>query len=139
MEQSAAPQTYETPSVLSILICDSIITEAVTNKKTLVGIFDSIKVSQLPVFQRVGFYFKLTDLSGKYRFTVRIVKLDGEQLLGGLDTNEFEWHDPLSPVHLALNLPPLQFKEFGRYEFQLLANDVYLGRATVNVTKMEVA
>src|SRR5260370_41238879 len=109
MGQAQEPTvTSDVPSVLSILICDYVILEAGTNKKTLVGVFDSVNTTQLPVFQRLGFYARLTDMWGKYRFKIRIVVLDEEeQLIGGLETNEIEATDRLAIMELALNLPPV--------------------------------
>ena len=49
---------------------------------------------------------------------------------------EFVAHDRLAILELALNLPPVPMTGAGRYEFQLFADDIYLGRATLNVVQM---
>jgi hypothetical protein len=126
------------PSVLAILICDSIIVDSQTGKQSVIGIFDNIHAPKAPFFQQVGFYARVTDAKGQYKFTVRIVYLgDEEKVIGGLETTGVA-RDRLEPLNLALNLPPVQFPEFGRYEFQLFANDVYIGRAVINALKLEV-
>ena len=67
------------PSVLAILLCDWIIIECGTGKKTLVGIFDELGSPSFPASRTVGFYARLTDLEGSYHFNVRIVRLDGDE------------------------------------------------------------
>lgn len=125
------------PTVLSILVCDSIIIEAGTGKKSFIGVFDVLNARALPVVHSVGFFARLTDLEGKYRFTVKVVHLDvaGEKPVAGLDTQEQEMLDPLAMMDLALTLP-IKFPALGRYEFQLFANDCYVGRATMVVSKI---
>jgi hypothetical protein len=125
------------PSALAILICDQIITEAQTQKKTLVGVFDKIWGPQLPVAQRLGFFARITDAEGDYKFTIRVVRLDdAEELIGQMDSPTMHLDDRLSGIDLALNLPAM-FPKFGHYEFQLYANDQYIGRAKIDVVKLE--
>lgn len=80
----------------------------------------------------------MTDAEGEYKFTVRIVYLgEEEQIVGGLETEGVTASDRLGVLNLALNLPPVRFPQFGRYEFQLFANNVYIGRAVINAVKLE--
>jgi hypothetical protein len=122
------------PSVLAIVLCDRIIIEQGTGKKTLIGIFNNLNAASFPTVQPVGFYASLTDLEGHYRFDIRVVRLagDGEELMGGAEA-EFTAHDRLAILEMAVNLPPVPFTAPGRYEFQLFADGVYIGRATLNV------
>jgi len=122
------------PSVLATLLCDWIIVEQGTAKKTLVGLFDILTVAAFPTVQSMGFYARLTDLEGHYHFDVRVVRLAGEEeeLLGGAQA-EFRADDRLAILEMALNLPPVPLAAPGRYEFQLFADGVYIGRAALNV------
>jgi len=122
------------PSVLAILLCDWIIIEQGTEKKTLVGVFENLKSTGFPVVRPMGFYARLTDLEGHYHFTLRIVRLNGdkEDFMAGAEFN-FKSDDRLGTLELALNLPAVPFTEPGRYEFQLSADGIYLGRAAMNV------
>lgn len=121
------------PTVLAALLCDMIITDAATSKKTLVGIFDSFNLPGLPA-QVGGFslYARLTDAEGKYTFRVRFVRLEDDKVLAEATTNEIEATERLGFCDLAMRLPPLPLERAGRYEFQLYANDVYIGRTTVD-------
>ena len=126
------------PSLLSVLICDTVIVDAQSQKKTLVGLFDIIAVSQVPFIQKVGFYAKLTDLEGTYTFGIRLVQLgEEEQVLAEGTAGPYEVDDRLTSIEIALNLPPVSVSEYGMYEFQFFANDIYVGRAMMNVVKPE--
>jgi hypothetical protein len=46
MSEDAVPAAAEVPSVLSILLCDHIIIEQGTGKKTLVGLFDVMNATR---------------------------------------------------------------------------------------------
>jgi hypothetical protein len=118
------------PSVVAMLICDQIITEQVTNKKSLIGVFDKFFSPLFPtVFPRLSVYVKLADASGDYLFRLRIVKLKDESPLAEVrldakipDTEEY--------AELALNMGFL-VPEQGKYEFQLYAGENYLHRVTM--------
>src|SRR6266545_2452612 len=111
------------PSVLAILTCDQVIVDAVTKKKTLVGIFDRLRSSRFPMQQRIGFYARLTDMEGDYTFTIRVINLtNSEQLIGQMESAQIKATDRLATMEIALNLPPLLFQQPGQYEFQLYAN-----------------
>jgi hypothetical protein len=126
------------PSTLAILVCDSVIVDSPTGKQSVIGIFDNIHSANVPFSQRLAFYARLTDAEGEYKFTVRVVYLgDEEELVGGLETATIVAKDRLACLNLALNLPPVPFPKFGRYEFQLFANSVYIGRAAINTLKVE--
>ena len=129
------PGSPSIPSLLALLLCEYVIVEARTEKKTIVGVFDDIWSPTEPVIQRVAFFARLTDLQGLYRFNIKVVRItkDGEELVaaGEVATPE-SFEDPLKKLDIALNLPPTTFPGFGMYEFQLFANDIYLGRAVLN-------
>jgi hypothetical protein len=119
------------PSVVAMLICDQIITEQVTNKKTLIGVFDKLSSPNFPTMMpRLAIYVKLADAAGDYLFRLRIVKLKDESPLAELrlaaqvaDTEEY--------TELAINMPFL-VPERGKYEFQLYAGENYLHRVTMH-------
>jgi Family of unknown function (DUF6941) len=122
------------PSALAILICDQVIIDAETAKKTVVGIFDSIWMQAFPAIQKLGFYARLTDLEGEYKFSLRVVRLTGDEtVICGLETKPVSASNRLAIMELALNLPPVPFQCPGQYEFQLYANDEYIGRSLFNV------
>lgn len=118
------------PSVVAMLICDQIITEQLTNKKSLIGVFDKFFSPNFPaMLPRLAVYVKIADAAGGYLFRLRIVKLKDESPLAEvrLDAHISDT-DPYT--ELALNMSFL-VPEQGRYEFQLYAGENYLHRVTM--------
>jgi hypothetical protein len=121
------------PYLVAMLLCDQIITEAQTNKKSLIGTFDTVFWPGQPVLIPVAVYAKLTDAEGRYQFRIDYVHAATEQRLarGSLDP-PVEITDRLGFYELAVRMPvPIQ--DIGTYEFRLLANDSYIGRAVLAV------
>ena len=125
------------PTVLALLLCDQVIVDAGTNKKSLIGVFENLNALVFPASTSMAIYAKLTDAQGKYNFRVRIVHLKNEALLGELEIKDAEFADQLRPAELIINLPGLVFPEAGKYEFQLYANDVYLSRITMEARSIQ--
>jgi hypothetical protein len=121
------------PSVLAILTCDQVIVDAASQKKTLVGVFDAVWAARFPAIQGFGFYARLTDLEGKYKFVIRVIQLDGEKPIGVLESHEISSTDRLGIIEMALNFPPVPFPSPGHYEFQLFANGDFIGRTLLMV------
>ena len=120
------------PSVIAILLCDRIIVEAETHKKTLIGIFERINVPA-PAKIPLAFYARMTDAEGQYKFRVDAISLKDDRRVVRVETSRIQIESRLGVMELGLNLPPVTFPVAGRYEFQLYGNDVYLGHVTVDV------
>ena len=119
------------PSVVAMLVCDQIITEQVTNKKTLIGVFDKFNSLTFPVaFQRLAVYVKLADAGGDYLFKLRIVKLKDESLIAEIGI-QARIIDASNYSELALNMGNISLPEPGKYEFQLYSGENYLHRVTM--------
>jgi hypothetical protein len=127
------PEEPPIPSVLSFLLCDQIITEANTTKKSLIGLFDRLFVRSLPAFHPVVWVFaKLADAEGEYKFRVEVVRLESDRPVGRAISPNAEVPSRLQNIDLVLRLP-IPFEELGTYEFQLYANDVWIGRTKLSV------
>jgi hypothetical protein len=120
------------PSVVAMLVCDQIVIEQGTGKKSLIGVFENIFTQGFPSqLSRVAVYVKMVDALGKYNLRLRLVKLKDETPLADI-TLDADVKDSLVGVEIALNMVNLPIPEPGKYEFQLYANEIYLHRATVN-------
>jgi hypothetical protein len=121
------------PSVVAMLLCDQVITEMGTNKKSLVGVFDNYFSLSFPVLlPRIAIYAKLADACGNYLFKLRVVKLKDEMVIAEVGI-QAKIPDTTQYSELALNLQGFPIPEPGKYEFQLYAEDEYLHRITMNV------
>lgn len=118
------------PKANAMLICDYVITEHETGKKSLIGIFETINAGQFPVIHHaMSVYVKLTDANGSYRFQLDLVDLQNDQVLTKCEIpNELKISNPLKSSELVFNLHGLKFPHPGEYEFRIFANDRIFGQ-----------
>ena len=120
------------PKANAMLICDQVLTEAGTNKKSLIGIFENIGAAQFPaVHHSLSVYVKLTDAKGNYKFQLDLVDLTSNAVITKCEIpNEFQMNDPLRTSELVFNLEGLRFPHPGEYEFRIFANGRIFGQKT---------
>jgi hypothetical protein len=125
------------PRVNAMLICDKVITEVGTNKKSLIGIFENINAYNFPCTHPfLSVYIKLTDARGEYRFSLELVDLETDSVIGkGQIPKAIKIEDPLATKDLVFNLASLKFKHPGKYEFRIYANERIFGQKTFLVKK----
>jgi hypothetical protein len=129
-------ETNPIPTVLAFLICESVIHDAETQKKTLVGIFDRVLAGVAPTSLNLALYAKLVEGSGQYTFKLRMVNLKDESPVVQV-LLQATWANVEGPFELGANFRGLVIPQFGSYEFQIYGNDVYLGRAVFRLDKVE--
>ncbi len=113
------------PTALAFIICDSIIEDKATNKKSLVGLFNSIATKTFPCIHSVIHVFVgLTGGHGRYQSALSCVKDDDESVkildLQGL----IKFSDPLEIVEVNFEIRDVRFPEAGIYRFELSCNDI---------------
>jgi hypothetical protein len=115
------------------------ITEAGTSKKTLVGIFDKIMAQAIPTLHGpFWLYAKLTDFDGNHEIRIDVVHLATEKQIASLvvQVQRSKSVDPRDNFELVLPIPPFPFPLEGAYEFQMFADNIFIGRAVVNLIKV---
>lgn len=125
------------PVTNAMLICDKVITEARTNKKSLIGIFENISAHEFPCIHHfLSVYIKLTDANGSYKFRLELVDLEDNSAVGKTEIPEdIAIRDPLKTHELVFNLVGLKFAHPGKYEFRIFANDEIFGQKTFLVVQ----
>lgn len=119
-----------TPYPLAILLCDQIIVDERSKKKTLVGVFDLIYARGFPIIHRpLSVYVRLTDAEGQYQFRMDYVQIKTDKLLGRAEISTISIADRLKTHELVMEFPPIEIPDQGDYEFRLWANNRYIGRA----------
>lgn len=133
---SDSPKGTSTPYLLAILICDSVIVDERSKKKTLVGIFDNINSREFPaVHTSLAVFARLIDAEGEYSFRIDYVQVKEDKLLVRAEIPGVTIPDRLKIHDLVIEPPGIQLPEPGEYEFRLFANDRYLGRTKFTATK----
>jgi hypothetical protein len=131
--------TSPTPKVNAMLICDYVITEQTTNKKSLIGIFENINAGRFPcVHHALSVYIKMTEGQGVYRFRLELIDLKTDSMIGGGEIpKDIQMRNPLVAHELVFNLKGLKFKHAGEYEFRVYVNDKILGQKTFIITERQ--
>jgi hypothetical protein len=131
-------ETSPIPTLLAFIACDTVIHDAGTQKKTLVGIFDQIASPQAPfAIHTIGLYAKMVEGEGPYDIRVRMVNLKDESPVMQIEAKA-QWANPDSPMDLGFNFAGIPIADFGTYEFQLFANEVFIGRTVIKAIKLQL-
>lgn len=125
------PLSQVVPVLVAILICDTACTDRSTGKHTLVGLWDRLTVAQFPTKRPITLFMRLTDAAGYYKFEIKYVQLSSGKVLAKAE-GDLQALDRLKSSTLIMDFPPLAIPEEGRYEFQIWANDIYLGSTVID-------
>ena len=109
------------PEVLAMILCDQVITDVQTNKKSLIGLFDQIETASLPcLIHELHNYRRLTTGHGWLPMPVTCVADDGgDELFRG--EADVEFSHPLRVVELQFIFPNARFSRAGEYHVHLSA------------------
>ena len=125
------------PNVVAMLICDQVISEQGTNKKSLIGVFENFNWPTYPaLLPRLGIYARLADAVGQYEFKLRFVALKDESLLAEIGLRA-DIKDASGYSELVLNIGNIPIPAPGKYELQLYLGDIYLHRITMKANVVE--
>ena len=123
------------PVVKAFLVCDQVIHDAQTGKKSLIGLFHEIKAARFPtVRQELWIYANLTDAHGPYTFQIRIVDVGTGQVLGSGEPPSITIKDPRMTTELSAQLRGVGLPRTGLFEFQLLANGELAATKAIRVS-----
>lgn len=121
------PPQAPPPVLLAILTCDTVIDDRITNKKSLIGLFNQIAARDLPVQHgELHLFVSLTDGRGTAGGEVRVVKSDTNETLAEM-SGLIEFPDPMAVLELDFAIHDVVFPEEGEYRFQFYCNGVLLG------------
>jgi hypothetical protein len=125
------------PSVQAFLVCDQVIEDSLTKKKSLIGIFTHLQAIIFPFqHQQMGLYFCLTDAEGVYRFDIDLIYLNNEQLICRATLPNIVIDDRLQISDFGINIPSLIFPAPGRYEFRLRVEGSFIAQKDFNVMQL---
>lgn len=122
------PAAPVTPFVVAMLLCEQVITDEESKKKTLVGIFDQVAYPGEPYVFPITIYVRLTDAAGTYRVAIEYAHTATDRLIGRVEVpTAMEIPDRLKFHDLVIRMP-VPIDDLGEFELRLYANDAYLGR-----------
>lgn len=125
------------PSVQAFLVCDQVIEDSLTKKKSLIGIFTHLQTAVFPFqHQHMGLYFCLTDVEGTCHFDIDLVCLNNDQLVCRATLPNILIMDRLQISDFGINIPSLIFPAPGRYEFRLRMEGHLIAQKDFSVMQM---
>ena len=133
------PEGKPLPDVLSMVVCDQIITDRVTGKQSLIGMFSRIHAQGFPTSHpQLCVYVALTEGYGETDLEIRIVDANDERppLVSG--KGKVKFHDPRAIANLALQFHGLTFPQAGEYRVQLWSGSTLLREARLEVHQLKL-
>jgi len=121
------------PTLVSLLLCDQVIDDKLTNKKSAIGMFNTVLVPQAPTtIAQLVVLASVTDIKTRVVLRLRLVRDTDNGVL-------FETHgpiespDPLGVVDLVFGMHGLRIAAPGQYAFEILCGETLLGRRRFQV------
>ena len=134
----AMPQT---PKCKAIIICDDVIEDKHSGKKSIIGAFNTLWANKFPASHpQAVLFLSLTDGQGEVDVSIRIVK-DLQPNMSGQDIfkadGKVKFENPLDTAEMILRLHNLPLPSPGNYSFIVEVNGEMIGDRRVKVCKAE--
>lgn len=114
----------ETPLGLALVVCDSIIEDKHTGKKTLVGLFDRITAARLPcVHPAMSIFVSLTGARGEFPCEVICRHTDDETVAFSAQ-GQVVLKDPRQVVDLVFRMRGVRFPKADMYWTNFLIDGI---------------
>ena len=126
------------PDVLSLIVCDQIITDRITGKQSLIGMFSRVHARLFPASHpQLSVFVVLTDGHGKTELVIRIVDSNEARppIVEGKGVVDFK--NPRAIAHLALQFHGLVFPQPGDYRVQLWCYGELLREARLELVALK--
>jgi hypothetical protein len=125
--------TGPSPTLVSFLVCDLVIDDKLSNKKSAIGIFNTILVPKVPaVIHQMAILASITEIVGQVELEIRLVRdTDNAVLFDG--KGRVEAPNPLAIVDLLFSMQGVKIPDAGQYAFEILSGAALLGRRRFQV------
>ncbi len=124
------------PEVLSLIVCDQIITDRLTGKQSLIGMFSVIHAPKFPVHHpQLSVFTALTGGHGRVELMIRIVDANESRRPLVEGKGQVQFNSPLAVANLALQFHGLTFAEAGEYRVQLVCDGNLLREARLRLVQ----
>jgi len=122
------------PEVLALLVCDQIITDRITGKQSLIGMFSVIHALRFPVtHHQLAVFASLTGGHGEVTLTIRVIDANEKRSPLVEGRGKVNFASPLAIANLALQFHGLTFSEPGEYRVQMLCDGELMREARLRL------
>jgi len=106
---------------LAMIICDTVITDVQTKKKSLIGMFNRINAKKAPITHpSMSIHLALTEGHGKYECELRCLFSRDDKLIFK-SNGTISFSEPTQVADLTFNLAGVALPKFGDYRFEFYA------------------
>lgn len=124
------------PLSLAMSICDTIIDDRLTGKKSLIGIFNNIAAVDFPCrHQALYVYCVMTEGIGQYEGSLKCTHLQSGKSIISLN-GPIQFTHPLATVEFIFEIKNMTFEQEGTYLFELFCDNQPIISRKINVTKI---
>lgn len=129
----------EKPICQALIVCDQFITDAVTGKKTLVGVFNSLGAAQFPcVHPKFCVYVALTNGRGEYAAELKLIN-EGNQNLIVKAQGKISFPSPMDMLELNFEFVNVRFPDPGQHTIEMYCDDELLTERRFTVVKIDAS
>jgi len=122
-----------------MLVCDQIITDRLTGKQSLIGMFSRVHVRRFPcTHPQLAVFVALTDGYGEVELVIRIVDSNDARPPIVEGRGKVRFQNPRAIANLALSFHGLTFPEQGEYRVQLYSDGELLREARLELVKVKL-
>lgn len=133
------PATKPPPDVIAMLVCDQIITDRISGKQSLIGMFSRVHARRFPcAHPQLSVFVALTDGYDEVELMIRIVDSNDVRppIVEGKGRVNFK--DPRAIANLFLSFHGLTFPKPGEYRVQLYSNGELLREARLELVQVKL-
>lgn len=122
------------PDVLALLVCDQIITDRLSGKQSLIGMFSKVHTRGFPAAHpQLCVFVALTEGYGETELTIRIVDSDDARPPIVEGKGRVKFNNPRAIANLSLQFHGLTFPRPGEYRVQLWSEGALLREARLEL------
>jgi len=120
------------PVLLSVIICDWVIIDRITDKPSIIGAFETISAPSYPArHPRLALFCQLTNGHGKAKIAVRLVDVQKEDKMLFEGSVEHEFKDVREMATFTFDIGGIVFPNPGEYRLQVYAGTDFLGERRI--------
>ena len=125
------------PTPLALVICDAVIDDRETNKKTLVGTFDTIGVSKVPALHhQLHVFVSLANGNGVYQAKLECRHRENHTKVFEVKA-PIKFENPNQVVEINFALRGIVFQQYGMYNFDFYCDDQITATRTFTVAQKQ--
>lgn len=123
------------PTLVSLLICDQVIDDKITSKKSAIGLFNTVLVPKMPTaIHQIVVLASLTEIESRVVLELRLVR-DADNAVLFQTHGPVEAPTPLATVDLVFSMHGVRIPTAGQYAFEVLCAGEVLGRRRFQVVE----